>query len=259
MAAKTLESYAEGLVEETLVEAASTFFGARVALEREIEHYEDEARKLKRVEDGVLRRASALHFLLLDGAAAEEFYELIGVRPGHLLDAAQVARRDATGVDVPFALRPSSRYAKLALAAYEALVHAVDAYLHGEYYTDSHGRKRITPNYGRLQKWCHDLNAKIEALNSDHSPSGTLCFVKGLDPSLIEKQRLSEATMAGYAQELDRELAFKPVECLALNHLVAPELPGVDAVRDVIMEFCRGLYAKAPAEAARAVAAWKNR
>lgn len=249
--ARDLESYADGLVEETLLETATTFFGARVALEREIEHYHEAAEKLTRVEEGVLCRAATLHHLLLHAEAAREFYQLIGVKPGHLLDAAEVARCDFSGIEIPFAFTRRSRYAKLVLAAYAALVRASAAYLHGEYYTDSEGRKRVSVNFGQLQKWCHDLNEKITALNRDHSPTGTLCFVKGLDPSLIERQRLSEATLDGYAQELDRELAFKPVECISLNYLAAPELPGVDAVRDIVLRFARGLYSRAGAEARR--------
>jgi len=258
MAAKSLDAYTDGLVEETLVEAATTFFGARVALEREIDHYKAEAVKLALVEEGVLRRAAALHYLLLKGAAAGEFYALIGVNPGHLLDAADVADRDVSGLDAPFALTAGGRYAKLVAAAYEALAHAADVYRHGEYYTDSRGRKRIRTNYEQFQKWCHDLNAKIEALNNNHSPTGTLCFVKGLDSSLIERQRLTEATLEGYAAELDRELAFQPVEGIAMNYLAAPELPGIDAVRDTILRFCRGLHASAPAEVRRIMKTWKR-
>ncbi|WP_461208360.1 hypothetical protein [Desulfocurvus sp. DL9XJH121] len=250
MASKRLANYADGLVEETLVEAATTFFGARVALEKEIERYEDATARLERVEEGVLRRAATLHFLLLEGAAVQEFYELISVEPGHLLDAAEVVDRGVSELKIPFGLTRASRYAGLVLAAYEDLDRAVEAYLHGEYYTDSHGRKRVSVNYAQLQEWCGKLNAKIQALNSDHSPTGTLCFVKGLDPTLLKRESLSEATLEGYAQELDRELAFKPVECFALNYLAPPELPGEEAVRGVIRRFCKGLCSKAPQEVA---------
>ncbi|BBD08663.1 hypothetical protein [Desulfovibrio ferrophilus] len=255
---KDLHAYADGLVEETLVEAATTFFGARVALEREIERYRAQAEELIKVEEQVLLRAAALHFLLLDGAAAENFYQLLGVNPGHLLDACEIVGRSVGGVEIPFALLPSARYAKLVLAAYGELLHAVDAYLHGEYYTDSRGRKRLSVNYDQLQKWCNQLNEKISALNNNHSPSGALCFVKGLDPAMIGKERLTEATLEGYTEELDRELAFAPVECLAMNYLAAPELPGLDKVKDAVMPFCRELYCQATPEMKKLLSEWKR-
>lgn len=258
MAAYDLDGYADGLVEETLLETATTFFGARVALEQEIELHQKAAAELAKVEEGVLRRASALHFLLLGGAAAKEFYSLLGVKPGHLLDAAAIAERDTSDLKIPFALTLPGRYSKLVVKTYEALVHAADIYRHGEYYTDEEGRKRVTVNYDQLQKWCHRLNNEIKALNANHSPTGTMCFVKGLDPTLIEKQRLTEATLQGYAEELDRELAFKPVECIALNYLAAPELPGIDAVRGTIVQFSRALAVTAGADVRRILNDWKS-
>jgi len=255
---KSLESYADGLVEETLVEAATTFFGARVALEKEIERYRAKADELAKVEERVLRCAAGLHFMLLEGAAAEDFYGLIGVSPGHLLDAGEIVERGPARVEIPFAFTPARRYARLVLALYARLIQAVEAYLHGEYSTDAHGRKRLSVNYEHLQKWCHSLNQQITALNQDHSPSGTLCFVKGLDPMLLERERLSEATLEGYTSELDRELAFKPVECLAMNYLAAPELPGLDAAQGLILPFCRALYARSGGRARELMRIWKR-
>lgn len=254
----SLEAYADGLVEETLVETATTFFGARVALEQEVERYHAKAEELAEVEETVLRRAAQLHFLLLDGAAAEDFYGLIGVSPGHLLDAGEIVGRGEPDLSVPFALTPSGRYAKLVFGVYGQLVQAVEAYLHGEYSTDSRGRKRLSVNYELLQEWCTRLNEKIDALNNDHSPSGTLCFVKGLDPAMIKRERLSEATLEGYTQELDRELAFKPVECLAMNYLAAPELPAPDKVRKQVLGFCRRLYADSRPQMKRLLAEYRS-
>ncbi|MBU1002078.1 MAG: hypothetical protein KKE73_06110 [Proteobacteria bacterium] len=255
---KSIESYANELVEETLVETANTFFGARVALDEEIDRYRAKAEELALVEEGVLRRAAELNFLLLNRAVAEGFYQMIGVAPGHLLDAVEMVGQNVGRGVIPFALLPSTRYAKLVLAAYAVLVRAVEAYLHGEYSKDSRGRKRLSVNYEQLQGWCKRLNDKIDALNNNLSPSGTLCFIRGLDPALIKRQRLTEATLEGYTEELDREMAFAPVECLAVSYLTAPKLPPPDQVKGVILPFCKKLYAQSTPEVKHRLLLWKQ-
>jgi hypothetical protein len=118
---KTLEGMADGLVTETLVEAASTFFGARKALEDEIELYRRRTEELERAEAEVLRRAAALHSLLPDAAAVRGFYAALGVDPGPLPEAAAGAAPAREAVRAPFSLLPWRRYAGLLLAAYAAL------------------------------------------------------------------------------------------------------------------------------------------
>lgn len=258
MSQNSITGYANELMEETLLESATTFFGARRGLESEIEAYRNAAEELTRVEQKVFQRAAALHTLLLTSDATQEFYTLLGVTPGHLLDAADLESPNTSGVKYPFALTMAGRYGKLLHAAYAQLTQSVESYLHGEYWTDSKGRKRLTVNYQQMEEWCGKLNEKIEALNNNHSPSGTLCFVKGLDPSLLEKEQISEATMNGYAEELDRELAFQPIECLTINYLAAPELPGPETVKSLIVSYGKALYRKAPTKYRKQLLWWKT-
>lgn len=258
MSGKRLQAMADGLVEETLVEAATTFFGARKALEHEIEIYHDRCEELEQVEEQVLRRAAALHALLPGPDGVSEFYAALGVQPGHLADALEVAEPDRSGISPGFAFTACGRYAKMVLAVYAALADAADAYLHGRHYDGEGGRKMMTPNYNQMGQWCRDINRKVEALNRNHSPSGALCFIKGLDPTQVERSRLSEATLDNYADELDRELAFKPVECLAMNLLAAPDLPKAHEAKSKVLAWARGACRRDPARAGAALADWKR-
>jgi len=258
MSGKNLHAMANGLVEETLVEAATTFFGARKALEDEIELYHRRSGELVLVEEGVLRCAAALHSLLPGREAVLGLYAALDVRPGQLLDAALVVEPYRGGVDPSLALTPSGRYANLVLAAYAALVDAADLYLHGRHDDGERGRKVLTVNYTQLHDWCRILNKKVEALNHNHSPSGTMCFIKGLDPGQLDRSRLSDATIDGYATELDKELAFKPVECLAMNLLASPELPSPAAAESRLRAYAKGLYAKDSGAVKPLMEAWKR-
>ncbi|NJB67614.1 hypothetical protein GGQ74_001254 [Desulfobaculum xiamenense] len=242
---REFDELADGLVQETLVEAANTFFGARKNLDEEIEAYRKAADDFAAVEAVVLRKAGALNYLLLEGRAVADFYTAIGVSAPHLVDMPDPAVRDTDDLEPLLVLTTRGRYVGLVLNAYSALASEVEAYLHGRYYnaSDGSGRKLITPNYSHLHKWCGRLNEKIRDVNENHSPSGTLCFVKGLDASLLERQRLSGATFDNYCQELDEELKFKPVECLGMNYIHPPDLPELRAVKRAVTAFARSLYA----------------
>ncbi|WP_028586376.1 hypothetical protein [Desulfocurvus vexinensis] len=249
MGGKTLEGMADGLVEETLVEAASTFFGSRKALEEEIELYQRRVAELGRVQQEVLRRAAALHSLLPGPDAVGGFYAAIGVAPGRLPAAAAQAAPARLGVRAPLALLPWRRYAGLLLAAYAALVDAAGAYLHGRHCDGPEGRKVQTVNLDQLNEWCRSLNERIQALNRDQRPSGTMSFVRGLDPAGQERSRLADAPLDGYASGLDRDLAFAPVQCPDAEALAVPELPSAHKVRGAVLGHARAVWAADPAAA----------
>lgn len=257
MSPDDFNSMADGLVEETLVETATTFFGARKALEEDIEAYHRSAEELQELERKVLGRAAALHALLPGPDAVKGFYAALGVEPGHLLDADELEPPRRAGVAVPRAWTAAGRYVKLVAAAYAALVEEAEVYMHGHHAPDEEGRMRLSVNYTYLQERCDTLNKSIEALNRNHSPSGTLCFVKGLDPAAIEKGRLSEATLEGYSQELDKELEFKPVECVAVSYLAVPELPEPKQAVTALAKYAKGVYREHPKEADAAVDDWR--
>ncbi|MDY7000735.1 MAG: hypothetical protein SVS15_03005 [Thermodesulfobacteriota bacterium] len=253
---KNFDGFAEGLIEETLTEMASTFFGGRKGLEEELELYRAHMEKLSQKERGVLRLAGALRFLLLSGRAAPDFYAALGVSPGPLLEAEDKEGR-ACGIKKPFGLSTEGRYAKLVYEMYVLLQDAVDEYLNGRYYDDPKGtgKKLLTIHHGRMKIWCEVLNKKIEKINC-MSPSGAMSFVKDLDPDTRGKERVAGATLDGYATRLDKEMAFEPLDCSSLERLALPELPEPQKVKEAIKTFCGSLCARDKAEVRQILAAW---
>lgn len=250
-----LEKFADGLVLETLTEAAQTFFGIRCDLEREIELYRDAARRLAGVERVMLRKAGAMHYLLLEGEAARDFYQAIGAPPGHLPD---MADPDKSGLAKSWAVTGAGRYGKLLLKAYAALYEAADAYTHGRLYVDPRGsgRKLLTVHFLQLRDWCRRINDRIAEVNAQNLPSAALSFVQGLDPSSLDRARITGGSTFGPSCRLDRDLAFPAIECVAMTYVAAPELPPPAAARKTILGFAARLHKAHKARIDRLLAAW---
>ena len=280
-----LENFSEGLVRETLSEAAQTFFGTRRDLEHEIELFHEATRRLAGVERAMLRRAAALHHLLLEGEAEPAFYAAIGVPAGHLPDLAGPdeggpdegeadegeadagepdggepgrIEPDKSGLARPFALTGAGRYGKLLLAAYAALHQAADEYVHGRHYTDPRGsgRKLLTIHFLQLRDWCERLNQRIAEVNAANPPSATLRFVQGLDPSSLDKARVTGGSTFGPCCRLDQDLAFPRVECVTMRFAAAPDLPPPAAARKAVLAFAADLYRAHRERLERLLAAW---
>jgi len=250
-----LEKFSEGLVLETLTEAAQTFFGARRDLEHEIEVYQEAVRRLSGVERIMLRKAGALHYLLLEGEAVRGFYTAIGAPPSHLPD---MAEPDKSGLRKSWAVTGAGRYGKLLFRAYEALFQAADEYANGRYYTDPRGsgRKLLTIHFLQMRDWCQRLNRRIAEINANNLPSATLSFVQGLDPSSLDKARVTGGSTFGPYCSLDKDLAFPPIECVAMTYVAAPELPPPATAKKAVLAFAAGLYAAHRARLDRLLAAW---
>ncbi len=260
MAGSEFDAYAESMVMETVSETATTFFGARKALEDEIAFYRTKVKELGDIETKVLAIAGTLNYLLLGGESVREFYEHLGIDAGHLVDAPDISAREVTDISAPWAFTAGKRFGKLLLSVYTILGDRLAGYRHGVYYDDpgGSGRKCITVNYAQLEKWCTSINTKIENLNNNMSPSGTMCFIRGLDPVAMKQSRLTGATIDDYAAELDKELAFEPVECLTMNYLSPPDLLAPDEAVDRIVAFGVSLYARESARLKPLLEHWKN-
>lgn len=252
---RDLDAFADGLVLEALADTAQNFFGARRGLEREIELFRSKQEELGRAERRARRRAGLLHFLLLDADRARGFYADLGVDAKQFVDAVDPEYRSAA-FKVPFALTAKGRYAKAVAKAYAMAGEAVDVYLHGRHVKDpdGSGRKILTTNYELLSQWCARINQRIENVNSNMSPSGTMCFVRGLDPGQVARERVSGATLEGRCSGLDAELAFKPLPCMVVDQSVFPELPDAAGIKSRVRRAARRIYASDSGAAKRALA-----
>jgi len=251
---RDLDALADGLVLETLSDTAQTFFGARKGLENEIELFQSRQRQLGEIERRVRRRSGLLHHLLLDPETVREFYRELGADAGQFVDAVDPDYRSQV-FKVPLALTPGGRYVKAVVKAYALARESLDEYLHGRYVLDSDGsgRKVMTPNYDLLSQWCERINQRIENVNENMSPSGTMCFVRGLDPGEMARERVSGATIEGRGSGLDADLAFKPLPIMVMDQHVFPDLPEPARVKSRVRRAARKVYAAHRAEARRAL------
>jgi hypothetical protein len=123
-----------------------------------------------------------------------------------------MAEPDKSGLKKSWAITGAGRYGKLLLACYAALHQAADEYANGRHYTDPHGsgRKLLTIHFHQMSDWCRRLNRRIIEVNSQNLPSATLSFVQGLDPSSLDKARITGGSTFGPCCRLDQDLAFPP-------------------------------------------------
>ncbi len=240
---KGIDDLADSLTTEILVEMAESFFGARKAIDEEKERFEAQASNVKAIGDATLGRIALLHGLLLDDTHVHDFYLTIGVTPDKYLRLVQDSP-DRIKISLPFALTREKRYAKLLTRAYGEAAGAVRGYLHGEYYNDPKisGRKRITPSYELLATWAEKINTSIKKVNEGHTPSSVLNFSKSLNGAQLRHESISEATIAGYSNSLDKSLAIPPLDFQAYGLKDFPELPALETVKGQLVNFARGLY-----------------
>lgn len=237
------DDFADGLMKETLSEAAENFFGARKRLEDGIHDFELAKERLRKVERNVLRELALLHELLLnDEEMIHKFFDALGVKAPHLVHMVPEdgPRRERHSV---FALTRAGRYARLLSLTYGDVQQAVERYLHGEYIDagDGSGRKHITVNYNHLQKQCEALNREVRLVNESQSPSTTLAFVRHMDPELERREELSGAVLNGYTG-IDKDMHFPEVECLGMHFLASPDLPPRKNVNGKIQRFAKKMY-----------------
>jgi hypothetical protein len=74
------------------------------------------------------------------------------------------------------------------------------------------------------------------------APSCVLGFAKGLDCGAVEAERITGATLPGYACALDQDLKIPFVDCQALGLKEIPALPPQDQVKDKLRAFAKDVY-----------------
>lgn len=235
--------FADSLVEESLQEAAHTFFGKRRGIEKEIEEYWEQVNKLRKIEKQVLDCQKDLHFLLLKGEkqCVNDFYRFIGVDPSRIPALQEVSHYSGWG-GLLFSFTEKKRYFKLVFDIYRELSRSVSDYMYGKYYEDPEDKrvKKKTINVQQIKKWCSQLNDKIEANNINNPPSEVLQFCKRLDVSTSEKEKSVSAPMR-YAN-IDQDMQLKEIvfSCSLLREY--PELPSAEKVKKEIFNLTKKIY-----------------
>jgi hypothetical protein len=240
-------TFADALEGEVLTEMAGTFFGARKALEDMVEDFQLHVEDLRNRVAKVYSRVFFLRWLLLGPEGEAALFDALGLPPPFSDAAGRSGSRTWRPEDIPFALLPSSRYAKLVHLAYAEVHSACEVYMNGALEDDPMraGRKRISLNYRLVKLQCARLNERIAKLNQDMPPSSVLQYARNIASADQPGQGSITNTLG--ADSLDKGLMFQAVDFAALNLWVAPDLPAPEACRKKLVAFCHKLYdANAP-------------
>jgi hypothetical protein len=207
------DKLSESLSDEVMTDMAEEFFGARRALEEDLEFFGVMVERLKARRRDVQNAYAVLRRLLLDDVEAEALMRSLGLED-HLADLAGGTMDMALLRRPPRVLYFSRRYARALFWAYSYFYKTLDAYRHGQWRDDPRqkGRKTLSVHYEQAREFCRRLNERIEDLNTHCSPACALQRVKSMDPEQVERERITGATFTDYACGLDDAMAFKPVE-----------------------------------------------
>jgi len=236
------KTLADALETEVLSEMAGTFFGARKALENQAEDLMLAVESLRPVASKVFARVLFLRTLLLGPEGEAALFAAIGLPPQfpdvQLRHGDRAWRPDG----LPFALLPSSRFAKAVLLAYGEVAHACEVYMAGEYIDDPDhkGRKRMSPNYKTVESLCAALNKRAAKLNAEMEPSAVLQYARNIGTQ--EQPGQGSITNLLGAESLDKGLMFSPVDFAGLGLWRAPQLPAPQECESKLSAFAKAFY-----------------
>lgn len=238
----TRDEMVDALDEEVLSELACSFFGARCSIDDEVELFEARAADLELAGQRVTSLLALLNEAFIEPHHAQRFWAAINVPESFVALAS--GQRVSHYHAVPWALTLCRRYVKFLERLYASLVLAVERYRSGTDYqrTDGMGRSRLV-GWDGYQKWAEELNARIDAVNANQSPSAVLGFARGLDMSGAEKARVVGAAINGYSDAIDDNLNLHHVDGSAAGLGPVQPLPSPDAVRSVIRSEGRAICA----------------
>ncbi len=239
---------ADSLVEESLKEAADTFFGQRRSIESALQDFHSQVQKLLVIQGRVEMRLANLHFLLHrnDTATVEAFYRAVAVDPELIPRPEPQSAADLSALQIPRSIRAKARYQKLVLDAYAALVAEAADYMQGRYYKDPEDPRcmRVTINYRQLERQHEALRRQIRQANENNLPSQVLQYSKQFTGSESEKSGISVPV----SYTLDREMAFTAPDFNQTGLRAYPELPSPDRVKGAVKSYSAKVFAEAPQE-----------
>jgi hypothetical protein len=151
-------------------------------------------------------------------------------------------------------------FTQLVLEACADLRALREEYMLGRYIPDPEnpGRMRVTVNYTSLQKFCERLNADIDRVNHQSSPSQILQYVKRFDVIQEERANILGSGFDGRTALIDQRMAFEKIDFDALGLPAFPTLPPAAKAQATIKKFCRDLYRRRSAEILEMMRTLKN-
>lgn len=242
-----MDEWGDALVDETLHEAADTFFGARKEVEDEISLFTSRVADLRAQAEKIRPWSAGLFFLL----GSEEGQKL--------MDTLRITLPEEyfSGGDRPSLprLRSFTRkglFVKTAWQVYTSLAGEISAYLHGAFYADPlyPGHKLKTVHYLQLKRHCEAINEHIARVNESNRPSASLAFAKRMDQELIRKE-IATGGGVGTAS-LDEDLAFTPLDFDQYGLPFFSDFPVDGATEKLVKDYCARIYAEDPQRANRA-------
>ncbi len=217
-----LDYLSEEMVEETLKEAADTFFGQRKRIDQEMDLIARQADRLRQKAALVEKKAASLNYLLPDSESTGFFWEGLGLADSIYLS---IKGRWEEAGPLPWALSKKSRYLKSISVQYDELRAAVNEYLFGRYvdHPEIKGKKVITVNLSNLKKWAEYINEQIRQVNSSSNPDDVMAFTRRMN---INENSKRESIGQGLEYKYQQDLCMKPLEFDSLELLEYPEIPG---------------------------------
>ena len=251
------DQFAKGLSDEVMTDMAETFFGNRARLEKDMDRYENHVQRLKKRLEAVCGRFVFLKKILPGDLMPGAFFSSLGAEPPVFpIDAPSLSQGF---YPPPRAFTTKGRWYKYLLKSYGLFWRSLDEYMYGRYVPEKGKgvKKRLTVNRKSLYGFYEDLNSRIRELNSTSSPVCVLQYVKAMDPDQMEREKVTGATLSGYACSLDDKMSFAPVE---FDSQVFPEFepcPNPEVAEPLIKDFCNRQYGpnkRAIAKAMKSVA-----
>ena len=233
-----LEYLSDEMVEETLKEAADTFFGKRKKIDQEMELLFEQAKQLRRKAVLLEEKTSRLNYLLLDDDSRSLFWSKIGLEDSVY---PSIEGQWKEKISLPWAMTRKGKYQKSVLTLYDDLKFLVRDYLYGRHvdHPEIKGKKVITPNLTNITAWAENINEEIQEINSSSKPDDVLAFTRRMD---VDESAKRECVGAGLEYNFDQELCFKPVDFSSLGLAQYPELPDDKKVYAGIAGVCVSVY-----------------
>ena len=217
------KNLSDSLKMEVLSEMADTYFGARRELDQMLEHFDRLTDQLSVLARTVERNAGLLHFLLLEDQGVPGFYTALGVSPEAV--AYHGYKGAISSLNLPLALSPKGRWLRSVRRAYKTFQAVAFDYMHGHSEVDpkDRRRRRTSLHFELLQALAERINRSIMHVNRDLRLDDALEYAKGLEPGLMERERMAGAGQ--YSERGNSDFDFEPIAFEDLGLKAMPDLP----------------------------------